>query len=138
MQFVDTSILLYSVSTVPDETAKSTVAREVLDTRRLGRLGLSVQVLQEFFVQVTRTGRPDALGHELAAGLVESFQRFAVQPITAQLMTSAIVTHRRFGISYWDAAIIEAAREMRCEVVLSEDLNHGQDYDGVTVINPFR
>ena len=61
----------------------------------------------------------------------------AVRTSFASLMTSALDTRQRFGISYWDAAIIEAARELRCEVVLSEDLSHGQDFDGVTVINPF-
>jgi predicted nucleic acid-binding protein len=50
----------------------------------------------------------------------------------------AIATRRRFAISYWDAAIIEAGRRLACRVVLSEDLNDGQDYGGVTVENPFR
>jgi predicted nucleic acid-binding protein len=45
---------------------------------------------------------------------------------------------RRYVISYWDAAIIEASRALGCAIVLSEDLSHGQDYDGVTVQNPFR
>jgi predicted nucleic acid-binding protein len=50
---------------------------------------------------------------------------------------AAIATKQRFGISYWDAAIIEAARALGCDVVLSEDLNDGQDYAGVRVQNPF-
>lgn len=53
-------------------------------------------------------------------------------------MLSAMSTKQRFGISHWDAAILEAARELACEVVLSEDLNDGQDYEGVRVENPFR
>ncbi len=52
-------------------------------------------------------------------------------------MLSALSTRQRFDISYWDAAILEAARALGCEVVLSEDLNDGQDYAGVRVENPF-
>lgn len=53
-------------------------------------------------------------------------------------MRAAFATRERFGISSWDAAMLEAARQLGCDVVLSEDLGHGQDYDGVPVINPFR
>lgn len=49
----------------------------------------------------------------------------------------AIANSRKFRLSYWDAAIVEAARVMKCEVVLSEEMSHGHDYDGVLVINPF-
>jgi predicted nucleic acid-binding protein len=77
------------------------------------------------------------LTHEQAAALVDSFRRFPVQDTTAGVMLAAISTRQRFGISYWDAAILEAARALGCEVVLSEDLNDGQDYAGVRVENPF-
>lgn len=63
---------------------------------------------------------------------------FPVAPITAGLMLAAFATHRRFGISHWDAAILEAARSLSCEVVLSEELSDGHDYAGVQVENPFR
>jgi predicted nucleic acid-binding protein len=53
-------------------------------------------------------------------------------------MLAAFATHRRFGISYWDAAILEASRSLGCDVVLSEDLSDGEDYAGVRVENPFR
>jgi predicted nucleic acid-binding protein len=52
-------------------------------------------------------------------------------------MIAAFETRRRFGIAYWDAAIIEAGRVLGCTVVLSEDLDAGTDYDGVRVENPF-
>ena len=70
--------------------------------------------------------------------LVESFLRFPVQEITAAVMLAALATRERFGISYWDAAILEAARSLGCDVVLSEALSDGADYDGVRVENPFR
>lgn len=88
-------------------------------------------------MQATRASRIDALTHATASGLVESFTRFAVQPITLEIMQAALHTRERFQLSYWDSAILEAARSARCDVVLSEDLGHQQDYDGVRVINPF-
>lgn len=134
MRFVDTNLLLYAVSTHPEERDKAQRANQVLGERDLA---LSVQVLQEFYVQATRENRPDRLLHDQAFGLVQSFLRFPVQEITVALASAAFATRDRFGISYWDAAIIEAARTMGCEVVLSEDLSHGRDYGGVRVENPF-
>ncbi len=60
-----------------------------------------------------------------------------MQEINVALARAAMATRDRFGISYWDAAILEAARTLACTVVLSEDLSHGQDYSGVRVENPF-
>lgn len=134
MRFVDTNVLLYAASRDPSEQDKADRARAILSARDLG---LSVQVLQEFYVQATRASRPDPLTHEQARDLVESFARFAVQRTSVALVLAAIAARRRFGISYWDAAILEAARSQGCDVVLSEDLSHGQDYGGVRVENPF-
>ena len=58
--------------------------------------------------------------------------------MTLKLLRAALATKDRFHISYWDAAIVEAARQMGCYTILPEDLNHGQDYGGVKAINPFR
>ena len=135
MRFVDTNILIYSISTDPEEREKAERANQILAT---ADLGLSVQVLQEFYVQATRESRPGRLTHERAAGLVESFLRFPVRAITTGIVEAAMETRERFQISYWDAAILEAARSLECEVVLSEDLSDGQDYGGVRVENPFR
>ena len=99
---------------------------------------LSVQVLQEFYVQATRASRPDAIGHDQAVRLIQSFRRFPVQYVTSGILMAALDARQRFQLSYWDAAIIEAARAMGCPEVLSEDLNDGQDYGGVRVTNPFR
>jgi predicted nucleic acid-binding protein len=134
VRFVDTNVLLYAISRDPGESAKAERANEILED---GDLGLSVQVLQEFFVQATRSTRPDALPHEQAVALIESFLRFPAQEITPAVMTAALGTCERFGISYWDAAILEAARTLGCDVVLSEDLSDGESYDGMRVENPF-
>ena len=134
MRFVDTNVLLYSISRDPAEITKSETARELLTGRDLA---LSVQVLQEFYVQATRETRKDLLTHRQAVELVTAFARFPVQETTVDLVRGAMATRDRFGLSYWDAAIIEAARILGCEAVLSEDLAAGQDYDGVKVTNPF-
>jgi predicted nucleic acid-binding protein len=135
VRFVDTNVLLYAISRDPDEHDKAQRANEILNARDLA---LSVQVLQELYVQATRASRPDRLTHELAAKLVESLLRFPVAEITTGVMLAALTTRERFQISYWDAAILEAARSLSCDVVLSEDLADGEDYGGVRVENPFR
>jgi predicted nucleic acid-binding protein len=135
VRFADTNILLYAVSRDPGEAHKAELARGILAERDLA---LSVQVLQEFYVQATRGSRPDPLSHDQTVKLVESFLRFPVTDVTTQMMLAALATCHRFRISYWDAAILEAARALGCETVLSEDLSDGQDYAGVSVQNPFR
>ena len=134
MAFVDTNVLLYAVSREPAEQEKARRADEILAA---GDVVLSTQVLQEFYVQATRPSRAHPLDHERAAGLVEAFLRFPVQELTNAIVLAALATRERFGISYWDAAIVEASRAAGCDVVLSEDLGDGADYGGVRVENPF-
>ncbi len=134
MRFVDTNVLLYAISRHPDEGRKQQIAASILND---DDLALSVQVLQEFYAQATRATRRDALAHEQACRLIEAWMRYPVCPITVSIMNAALDTRRRWGIAYWDATIIEAARESKCSVVLSEDLQDGMDYNGVRVANPF-
>ncbi len=135
MRFVDTNVLLYAVSTARDEARKTAVARAILEGHDLA---LSVQVLQEFYVQATRSSRTDRLTHRQALSLVESWLRFPVQETTVPLLTAAADTAHRHHLSYWDAAVVEAARTLGCATVLSEDLSHGRDFGGVRIENPFR
>ena len=135
VRFVDTNVLLYAISRDPAEQEKAERANAILADRDLA---LSVQVLQEFYVQATRMSRPDAVAHGQAVRLIESFRRFEVQDLTSAIMMAALGACRRFQLSYWDAAIIETCRAMGCDQVLSEDLDDGQDYAGVRVTNPFR
>lgn len=135
VRFVDTNVLLYAISDDPEEQEKAERANDILTA---ADVALSIQVLQEFYVQATRASRPDPLTHVQAVKLVESFMRFPVTEVTAGVMLAAVATKERFRISYWDAAILEAGRALGCEVVLSEDLSDGQDYAGVRVENPFR
>ena len=134
MRFVDSNVLIYAISKRPAESEKTAAAKRLLES---ADLALSVQVLQEFYVQATRQTRENHLTHEQAAQLVRSFCRYPVQEVTLALVESAFRTIARFQISYWDAAIVEAARALGCREVLSEDLSDGQDYGGVRVVNPF-
>jgi predicted nucleic acid-binding protein len=70
--------------------------------------------------------------------MIQSGRRYPVQPLTMELMASALAARQRWNLSYWDAAIIEAARLGGCHKLFSENLADGQDYDGVTMRNPFR
>jgi len=134
MRFVDTNVLLYAISSRSDESAKAERARALLNEPDLG---LSVQVLQEFYVQATRPSATSPIGHDAAVAFIRTLERFALQEQTAVLMHAAFATRARYGISDWDAAIVEAARMLGCHQILTEDLQHGQDYGGVRATNPF-
>ena len=123
------------MSTDPAEHAKAEIARSLLGATDLA---LSAQVLQEFYVQATHTRRSHRLTHVQASALIEAWLRFPVADTTTRLVVAAMESAPRFGVSYWDAAVIEAARILGCDTLLSEDLSHGRDYDGVLVKNPFR
>ena len=104
------------------------------------RICLSTQVLQEFYVAVQRTDRRSgvALTEEEAAEWVGWLEPFCEVVTDLFLVQRAIETSRRYRISYWDAAILAAAVRADAPIVYSEDLNHGQRYGDVQVINPFK
>ena len=135
MHFLDTNILLYSIAGKPDESRKRERAISLLAD---DDGALSVQVLQEFYVQATRGNRPDAIHHDLAVGLIEAWCRFRVQAMTLDVLNSALRIRKAYGFSFWDSAIISAARELGCDRVYTEDLNHGQVVEGLTLIDPFQ
>lgn len=111
VRFVDTNVLPYAVSGDVGEKNTRERADEILTDRDLA---LSAQVLQEFYVPATRKSRPDPLTHDQAAGPVASFTRFTVAEITTELVLASLASHDRCGISYGDAAILEAARSLGC------------------------
>ena len=134
MRFVDTNILIYAVSPAAEEADKRRLAQELLDR---GDLALSVQVLQEFYHQVTRPSRPHPLAPEQALRFIDVLDPLRVQEITFDVFLAAVAISRRFQLSYWDGAILAAARTCGCDIVYSEDLSAEQDYGGLRVINPF-
>jgi predicted nucleic acid-binding protein len=133
--FLDTNILLYAISPDPEEADKRTLADALLN-REDG--ALSVQVLQEFYVQATRPTRVGRLSHDLAAGLVHAWTRFRVQETSRPILRAALEIKAAHGFSYWDSAIIAAARALGCRELYSEDMSHGREIDGVIIVNPFR
>jgi predicted nucleic acid-binding protein len=111
VRFVDTNVLLYAISRDLAEQDRAKRANDLLGDRDLALL---VQVLQEFYVQATRASRRDAISRQQAVLLIESFRRFPVQDLTSGIMLAALDARQRFQLSYWDAAIIEAARAAGC------------------------
>lgn len=128
--FVDTNVLLYALSDRASERTKRRRARALLSSVPFG---LSVQVLQEFYVNARKGGaEPDTLD-----AILTQLRRVPVVESSLSLFDSAVGLHRRYGISYWDAAIVAAAQELGAETLYSEDLSHGQRYGAVRVVNPF-
>lgn len=135
VRLADSNILLYAVSADPAEAGKRVRALEILAER--DNLALSVQVLAEFYQQATRPSRANRLSHEKALSFIDRLAEVPVQPVTTEVFRRATELCDRFRISYWDAAILAAAKILGCDAVYSEDMSHSQDYDGVRVINPF-
>ena len=136
MRFVDTNIPLYAVSPYPEDISKRRIARELL-ARSRGQLALSVQVLGEFYFQVTRPTRSGALTHNEAVAVIGDLKRHNIQPLNVAAFDQAMQYREGFGLSYWDCLILAAAKQCGCDAVYSEDMSAGQDYDGIRVINPF-
>ena len=134
MRLVDTNVLIYAASTLSKESVKRRRARELLAEPDLA---VSVQVLQEFYHQVTRPTRIGRLTHDEAMQFLEHMYTLSIQPMTVEIFQAAVAISQRYGISYWDGAILAAARALGCDAVYSEDLSTEQDYDGLRVINPF-
>lgn len=97
----------------------------------------SVQVIQEFYVNATRGGRATALPEETALAFVKLWRQRPVQEMTLAIFDEAVALHRRHGFSYWDSAILAAAKAQGCEVVWTEDLDEGRIVEGMRVANPF-
>ena len=135
MRFVDTNVLLYAACETQRDTAKQ---HRALDLLTDPDLALSVQVLQEFYHQATRRGQEGRLTPDQALTFLERFRLLPVQAMTPAIFNHAVAISRRFQLSYWDGAILAAARSLGCDAVYSEDLSSEQDYGGIRVINPFR
>ena len=133
--FLDTNVLVYSISDDPREARKRERA-EVLLSDRNG--ALSIQILQEFYVQATRATRPDRTTHENAVNLIKAWTRFKVQEMTFAVLDAALEIKAAYGFSYWDSAIIAAARALGCATLYTEDMAHGRQIEGVVIVNPFR
>ena len=133
--FADANVLIYAIASRGPEAGKSARANEVL---RAGTVCVSTQVLGEFYRAVTSPRRAVPLSHEQALVWVQLWKRHEVRDITVAHVDLALEVCGRFQVNYYDALILATARLAGCQVVISEDLKHGQDYGGVRVENPFR
>lgn len=130
---LDSNVLVYAFSKTPRDAAKARIARDWIAREDWG---VTVQVLQEFYVNAVRT--PQELGHDDALAMIEEIA--GSRPVVAidlPLMRHALQLKSRYGIAYWDAAVVAGAHRLGASVLVSEDLAHGQDYAGVRVLNPF-
>jgi len=134
--FVDTNILLYSRdASEPDKQAVASARLDELWEKRSGRL--SIQVLNEYFVNVTRKLDP-GLSAEEAWDDIEALSAWQPLPLDMAVLTRAFAVHGRYQLSWWDSMIVAAAEIAGCSRILSEDLSDGANYFGITVENPFR
>jgi predicted nucleic acid-binding protein len=131
--FVDTNVLIYAGSNAPEDQEKRRVARELLARPDIG---FSAQVLQEFYVAATGKKRL-LMTHDEAVAVLAALAAYPIWPVTRDLVLTAIGLKQRYLVSYWDGAILAAAKALGCHTVYTEDLNHGKDYEGVRVVNPF-
>jgi predicted nucleic acid-binding protein len=132
--FFDTNVLVYA-----DDKAAPAKQRRALhlvaEHRRAGTGVVSLQVLQEYFVTVTRKLRVDS---SIARRKVELLAEFDVAAPQVVDILAAIDLHRLHGFSFWDALVLRAAKEAGCSVLLSEDLQEAREIEGIRIVNPFR
>jgi predicted nucleic acid-binding protein len=132
--FFDTNVLVYS-----DDKAAPAKQRRALDLlaehRREGTGVVSMQVLQEYFVTITRKLHVDP---RIARRKVELLAEFDVAAPEVADILAAIDLHRLHGFSFWEALVLRAARQAGCSVLLSEDLQDTREIDGIRIVNPFR
>ena len=131
--FFDTNVLVYT-----DDRAtpsKQRRALEVVAAHRRTKTGVvSQQVLQEYFVAVTRKLHVDAAVARRKVELIGEFDVFSPE---LNDVLAAIDLHRLRGISFWDALVVRSAKEAGCSVLLSEDFQHGREIEGIRITNPF-
>jgi predicted nucleic acid-binding protein len=133
--FVDANVLVYAEDR--DAGDKHVLARELVADLWRSRDGvLSIQVLQELFVNVTRK-MPQPLEPDAALAIVEQYLTWRVVENTGELLIAGIRLASSLQVSFWDALILEAALKAGCDRVLTEDLNHSQRVRTLTIVNPF-
>lgn len=130
---VDTNILIYAASKLPEDAPKTAVSRELI---LQGGIGLSAQVLQEFVVVPTQKVRQPWTIDD-ALDWVETLEDFPCLPIDGAFVRYGAELAVRYKVPYWDGAILAAALRMNAPILYTEDLNHGQAYGAVRVVNPF-
>jgi predicted nucleic acid-binding protein len=134
--FLDTNILVYAYDLSAGQ--KHTLAAQLVEACWENENGcLSLQVLQEFFVTVTRKiTKP--LDHQTARHIVADLTQWRLHTPKAGDLLQAIDLQQLYQLSFWDALVVQSAGSLGCKQLLSEDLSHGQEYGSLQVINPFQ
>ncbi len=133
--FVDTNVLVYALDA--SQGVKHEAARYWLETIWQSKRGrLSMQVLQECYVTLTRKLRP-GLSPVDARREMEAYLPWEPMVVTTVVLQRAWSNESRFSLSWWDALIVAAAQASGARYLLTEDLQDGQDFDGLRVVNPF-
>ena len=133
--FVDTNILIYAHDL--DAGQKRTISAQLLKDLLSTRRGLlSTQVLQEFYVNVTRK-IPSPLSTATAREIVRGYCAWQVEALGPDMILRASEIEERHVLSFWDALIVTAALHGHATTILSEDFNPGQTIEGVLIENPF-
>ncbi len=131
--FVDTNVLIYAIDRA--DLKKQQAAREWRDELWKSRRGrISFQVLQEFYAKVTQKW---PAGRDQAQAEVRDLLAWQPVMVDAAILERGWKIQDRYRLSFWDALIVGAAKAAGCRYLLTEDLQTGQDLDGVTVVNPF-
>jgi len=132
--FFDTNVLIYTDDR--SAPAKQRRALELVAEHRLAGTGVvSLQVLQEYFVTVTRKLHVDA---QVARRKVELLAELDVAVLGLPDILAAIDLHRLHKLSFWDALVVRAAQQAGCTVLYSEDMQNARQVDGLRIVNPFR
>ena len=132
--FFDTNVLIYADDKAAP--AKQRQSLNLLAEHRRAKSGVvSLQVLQEYFVTVTKKLHVDAA---IARRKVELLAELDVATLGVPDILAAVDLHRLHSFSFWDALILRAAKQAGCSVLLSEDMQDGREIDGVRIVNPFR
>ena len=132
--FLDTNVLIYAATAKHDDPPKFAIAERIVGSELFG---VSGQVLAEFYVNVlTKPAVP--LSDDEAERWVDFLSMYPVAAVDDTIVRQGIAYARKFRIKYWDAAIIAAAEHLDAPILYTEDLNHGQLYGSVRVVNPFR
>jgi len=133
--FFDTNVLVYAFDN--KEPKKGAIARELIrDFGIDGKLVLSTQVLQEFYVTVTKTGK-SMLTPEEAEAIVNDLADFPLVQVNKNIILRAMKRHQSRAFSFWDSLIVEAALQSECAQLLSEDMQDGMTIDSLVIHNPF-
>lgn len=133
--FVDSNVLVYAHDA--DSGSKQRVAAGVIEKIMDERSGvLSIQVLQEFYITVTRRLH-GAIARDVARQLLRGYSAWTIQPLIPDDVIAASLLEQRHQLSFWDALIVQAALLAGAKKLLSEHFQHGRSIAGVTVENPF-